>query len=211
MEELIKLTDLDIALNEAVYRYFLDNENPNGWLRGSQESNFRDLIAITRMTGLSLAGSSIMDVGCGTGDLYGFLKERGHKGNYIGIDIFSKVIDLAKAKYPNGEFIIADILNPEFQSKCDFAFASGAFSARLETDNYDFLEAMLSMRMISRLGVAFNFLPEQEVDCASELFLYDSKRVTEICKKIAPADSVILQTAENQRCMFVYMVNKTLM
>ena len=51
--------------------------------------------------------STILDIGCGTGEIVSKLSEF----NIIGLDKSSSMIKLCKEKYPENNFILADILN----------------------------------------------------------------------------------------------------
>src|SRR4030067_1155321 len=55
--------------------------------------------------------SKILDFGCGKGDFYRFLDERGIHIKYTGFDINEKLISLAKEKYPGVDFRVFDIDN----------------------------------------------------------------------------------------------------
>lgn len=67
-------------------------------------------------------GDSVLDVGCGNGRLLELL-ERKHI-NYLGIDISEKLIDLARKKYPQNDFLVADNLNLPFpDDKFDKVFS----------------------------------------------------------------------------------------
>jgi len=51
--------------------------------------------------------SSVLDVGCGTGRLYGRLKKK--KIDYLGIDYVNTFLDQAKKDYPKAKFLYCDI------------------------------------------------------------------------------------------------------
>lgn len=57
-------------------------------------------------------GDKVLDLGCGNGRLFEAVKGRGV--DYLGVDNSEKLIKIAKAKYPEGRFQIADGLNLPF-------------------------------------------------------------------------------------------------
>lgn len=57
-------------------------------------------------------GERILDSGCGNGRLFKILKEK--KVNYYGIDFSEKLIEMAKNKFPEAKFLVADCLNLPF-------------------------------------------------------------------------------------------------
>lgn len=54
---------------------------------------------------------TILDLCTGTGDLVGILKERYPQAKIIGIDFSEKMLEIAKKKHPDVEFLQADITN----------------------------------------------------------------------------------------------------
>ena len=57
-------------------------------------------------------GDKILDLGCGNGRLYELLKNK--PIDYYGIDNSEKLIEIAKSRYPNINFQVADALNLPF-------------------------------------------------------------------------------------------------
>jgi ubiquinone/menaquinone biosynthesis C-methylase UbiE len=64
--------------------------------------------------------ASVLEVGCGTGDLLANLKTK----NKTGIDFSPKMIEIAKKKYPNIHFQIMDAENINFERKFDYIIIS---------------------------------------------------------------------------------------
>jgi len=60
----------------------------------------------------SSSGKMVLDLGCGNGRYFEYFKERSI--NYFGIDNSEKLIEIAKNKYPEGNFRVADALNLPF-------------------------------------------------------------------------------------------------
>lgn len=181
----------DRTITEELYDYFLKHGEDDGWGERDKYGNFQSLIKIVDFAYFPLKDASILDVGCGTGDMAGFL--RGFDiGEYSGIDIVELSIKFAQLKYPKENFKKADFLRAKIDSTYDYIFSSGTLAAVLSTDNYVMLEAFIEkMWRHTRHGVAFNFLTkgsENEID--DTLFLYDLDRVLSICKKAAPKTRV---------------------
>jgi SAM-dependent methyltransferase len=176
----------DISITEALYTYCLEENLADGWAESDKYDNFQKLIEIADRTRHPLKGASVLDVGCGTGDLVSFLQEHGI-GEYLGIDIVKASIDIAYQKHPRQVFDRADFLKIELEHKYDFVFASGTLAAILDTDNYAVMEAFIEKMWASaRVGVAFNFLtPKYEGQTDDTLFLYDLDRVLASCGKVA--------------------------
>ena len=110
---------------------------------------------------------SVLDVGCGLGDLFGFFKSERllaqHKIRYTGLDIAPKMLEAARRKYPEAGFELKDILEEKDVPKADYIFCSGIFNIR----TIDYKSHLVHVRsMLQRMfelancGVAVNFLSE---------------------------------------------------
>lgn len=125
----------------------------------SQENRFRVLEDLIKM--FSFQSFSVLDVGCGFGDLYGFLAKNGHHLAYTGVDLSPKILDVAKKRYPKASFEVKDVLEEKKYSLFDFVFCSGTLNIAFE-DRDRHLEFICSMliRMfeLCKIGVGVNFL-----------------------------------------------------
>ena len=77
---------------------------------------------------VDLKNQTLLDVGCGFGDFYYFLKNRGILvKNYLGIDISEEIIKIGRNTYPeiNKKLIVKDLLTEKFDKKFDFVVLSG--------------------------------------------------------------------------------------
>jgi SAM-dependent methyltransferase len=84
---------------------------------------------------------SIVDVGCGFGDLLGYLRWRGWNGRYTGVELVPELIEEARKRYasdPAATFISSDVQTFAPPSKADMAVALGVFNHRLHQDNFEF-------------------------------------------------------------------------
>src|SRR5436190_1133101 len=90
----------------------------------TQEKRFEILLEIDKNIG------SLMDVGCGLGDMYEYLLKRGFKGKYCGTDFVEEFIDSCKQKFksPDAVFILKDLKKEDLPSGYDYVFLSGVFN-----------------------------------------------------------------------------------
>jgi SAM-dependent methyltransferase len=126
-----------------------------GW--GSPESQKVRFTVLSEIG--DFEGKSILDVGCGFGDFFHFISQRGkHLKNYLGVDINQDMVAIAKRRFPNAAFEVRDILEDSVEGSFDFVVASGIFG--LETPNWEETVEKLLSRMyeLSEIGVGVNFL-----------------------------------------------------
>ena len=107
-----------------------------------------------------LAGRSLLDVGCGLGALWEFLRQRGLDVEYTGVDIVAEMVRAAQARHPDVRFVHADIFaeNPFAPGRFHVAFVSGTFNLNLG-NNRDFLPTAIGrlLEIASEFAV-FNLL-----------------------------------------------------
>jgi SAM-dependent methyltransferase len=182
-----RFSQKDIEQNTKMYdEYINEYHMDNGWHPGNQLYNFKALSRITDLTGVSFKGRDILDVGCGTGDLSAFLRKK-KINTYVGIDIYKPFLREARRKYPHERFLEGDLLAGVITDSFDYAFCSGGFTVKLSIDNYGFLSAMIEkMWELTRVGIAFNVLTDDDRDQDPDLFFYNPTRVLQICQDIAP-------------------------
>jgi len=132
-----------------------------GWIKGKQDIRFEVLTAP-----FDCRGKTVLDIGCGFGDLNHLLRERcGEDYRYIGNDLVPDLLAEARERYggPNVTFVEGDFLSTPFDCDVDIAVSSGIFNHRLEhTDSYSYIEAVLAKAFaMCREGLAFDFLSDK--------------------------------------------------
>ena len=111
-----------------------------GWRPGSQEVRFS---AFLKDAPLSEA-KSLIDVGCGFGDLLGELRAMGWKGHYTGIDILPEFIEVARGRNEAGaSWITGDFQVILSDMKADIVFSSGLFNHSTGPAHLAFVERSL--------------------------------------------------------------------
>jgi ubiquinone/menaquinone biosynthesis C-methylase UbiE len=130
-----------------------------GWSNKTDQYKRFDLL----FNNSDLAGKSILDVGCGLGDLVEYLETRGIRDYvYTGIDISREFINFAELKYGNhnASFHVSDVLSINNLS-ADIVLASGAFSFRQVGMKKYVEKAIKKMFSISNDFCSVNFLSSE--------------------------------------------------
>ncbi|MBI4836458.1 MAG: class I SAM-dependent methyltransferase [Candidatus Abawacabacteria bacterium] len=93
---------------------------------------------------IELEKRSILDVGCGLGNLLPYIASKSNNFTYHGIDIMPEFIAQAQASYPEFNFSVADFWSDDFQEKADIVLTSG-------TLNFAILDIEQRKKMIKKL------------------------------------------------------------
>ena len=135
---------------------------------------------------------SVLDVGCGLGDFYHYLKSLKKDAQYTGIDACEQMIQTAKDAYPSGQFYTA--LLEEYQTKIPFdsVVASGVFSLRVTDQKNYFLRQLQSVYSLSREILMVNILTtempkKEQFKC---FYYYDPVDLL-LLKKVTPSPKYI--------------------
>jgi len=139
------------------YNNFGRNIKTVGW--GNEKDQVLRFEMLLR--GLEPQGKTILDIGCGLGDLVTYLYEKTNGDfNYIGIDIAETLVNDAKRKFTNSniQFFTGDIFSMDSLSTVDISVLSGALSFKTDgIESYAF-KTMHKMFEISNEGACLNFL-----------------------------------------------------
>lgn len=159
-----------------------------GW-RGpeSQRKRFEVLLRLGDFT-----GSTVLDAGCGYGDLKGFLERHCGGFTYIGIDYMPEFIDEAKARYgdrPDTYFCQTDFMLAQLP-QVDYVIASGAFSYRCAAPGHPFV-MIRKLFEAAKIALAFNMLDRTVFPQHDLLTSHDRDEVTAFCSTLAPRVELI--------------------
>lgn len=114
---------------------------------------------------------SILDVGCGRADLFGYLNRlfSGNMIQYKGIDINPNLINLAKDKFPEVSVENLDILNTDMGADSDWVVGSGLFNLNDHPDMIEYAKQVIDkMYDNAKAGVSFNLLTGFPPEMAQE-------------------------------------------
>ena len=140
----------------------------------------------------------LLDVGCGLGDLMGFLKNKGLEVDYTGVDVLEEMLIRARETYPDERFVKADIFCDESAlagEMFDIVFCSGALNLNLG-NNVEFIRTALP-RMLTHAKefMVVNFLHSRIPTFSSKYFAYKPEEVIDIiqpsCKTLRLVDDYL--------------------
>ncbi|MFA5997446.1 MAG: class I SAM-dependent methyltransferase [Candidatus Paceibacterota bacterium] len=137
----------------------------------------------------NLSGKSVLDVGCGLGDLYKYFVSHSIPVDYSGIDIVPTFIDRARERFPDGRFLCGDAetLNTEY----DYVLASGVLSFVIPNDKEHYFAMIKKMFDHAKEGLAFNMLNETAHPSDDTYLSYNIDEVAKYCKTLSPRVVVV--------------------
>lgn len=162
-----------------------------GWPLYVQERLFRSLVKLLGDAGKDHE-CSLLDIGCGLGDLYNYLLENGYtRVHYTGIDILPEMVRSAREKNPGISFHTADFLNVKFKRRFDFTLCSGSMNIITRNPGHEKLVKAWIRKMYSicRYGSAFNLLASSGREYLSEdesLYYADPGEIMSLCREFCP-------------------------
>lgn len=172
-----------------------------GW--PDQESQSQRFAALSAVGDLS--GHSLLDIGCGYGDLKGYLDQRFHGFSYIGIDQIPEFIMEARCLYgqrPNCYFCQTDFSEHELP-QTDYVFASGLLSYRSKEQDYYF--AMIAkMYQAADKALAFNMLDAAKFPHHELLTGHDAEKVLAWCQTLSPEARLVKGYLEDDFTVLMY-------
>ena len=148
----------------------------------SQEKRFKVLSEINIKD-----GSTLLDVGCGLGDLHKWLVKNGKKVKYTGVDVTPAMIEKARENIGDADFMAADISDPDIElGQYDYVFASGIFYL-LESDPEESMKKIIAKLFdLSLKGIAFNSLSSWSKVKQEDEFYADPLKTLEFCRTLSP-------------------------
>jgi SAM-dependent methyltransferase len=170
------------------------------WSKNRQPIRFKALSEIG-----DLDTCSILDVGCGFGDLYGFSIKRGFKNmKYTGYDINENLIKIAREVYPDAHFEVKEVEKDKTNKKFDWVFSCGIFNNKI-SDNASFIRNMLKrMFELCNKGVAADFMSTY-VDFKNERAYYaNPEEVFEFCKTLSRRVLLRHDYMPFEFCVYIY-------
>ncbi|MCK5113472.1 MAG: class I SAM-dependent methyltransferase, partial [Phycisphaerae bacterium] len=136
---------------------------------------------------VALRGQSLLDVGCGLGDLVTYLEKQNVSVDYTGVDVVEQMVERAEHLHPSRRFECADIFNNPAAldgEKFDVVFCSGAMNLDLG-NNLEFAKVALpAMLSHTRGTLAVNMLHARIPAGEPQYFAYNPDYILSILKPL---------------------------
>jgi SAM-dependent methyltransferase len=154
-----------------------------GWSKGKQEARFKALTSRVDLTRVQ----TVLDVGCGFGDMYAYLRQRGFRGRYLGIDFIDELLDVGRSVYPDAELRNVDIDDFEPDERFDLVVASGIFNGVLEhEEQWARIERTLArMYRLAKFACAADFMSAYVDYSRGDTFYAEPERVLSLAKRLS--------------------------
>ena len=143
-------------LAETVQRYqaALDKhgDSPKSLLwnsKNSAEIRYYNLIA-----DIDFEGKSILDIGCGMGNIIPYIEKQTKNFTYTGIDLLPEFVEKAQEKYPQHTFLAGDYM--QLMHPADIVMCSGALNSNIPNVVEERKEAVGMMFDYANEVLAFN-------------------------------------------------------
>jgi SAM-dependent methyltransferase len=179
---------MNLADSVAIHKYHLDRIRAHGaesskvlgWKTAEgQETRYKVLCEIG-----DLSNCSVLDVGCGHGDLRGYLEGKYTGLRYLGIDQVEPLLEVAIKKYghlPETSFFLGDFSAAELPVT-DYILACGALSYRSSDPDFIF-KIITKLFQSCRIGFGFNLLRNIHSQDGI-LVAYDPETILQHCRAL---------------------------
>jgi ubiquinone/menaquinone biosynthesis C-methylase UbiE len=190
--------------------YYGDSIHSVGWFsRETQIKRFEILCEIFGTREADLSGQTVLDLGCGLGDLYEFLQQNKLALDYTGIDVSKKMLRIAQKKYPKVKFAQADFLSDNFTDTYDYILCSGAFNLKMENGLTYLRSTIKKMINQAKKGVAFNLLsalhvPAHEQDRLTFNYYYPED-IQKICEEMVSQVVIKIGYLPNDFTVYIHL------
>jgi SAM-dependent methyltransferase len=195
------LSDLTEDYEKSLREY---GESPKAllwWDYRSMAIRFRELVK-----DVPLDGRSVLDAGCGMGDLLPYLYAKSTSFRYLGVDKNPGFIEIAKKRYEGHNFKIGDPFNKKL-GDFDVVLSSGVMNGN--HDNWLDNRKRMIRALYEHAGqtLAFNMAGGLKPIPNDSLIAYaDAQEIFEYCKTLS--SRVILRTEYLQKDFTIVMFKK---
>lgn len=154
-------------------------------------------------TDLPIDGKTILDVGCGMGDLLPFLYSKSTNFRYQGMDINEEFIKIAQKRYEGHDFKVADPLTEDV-GRFDIVICSGMLNGNVDNWMEKRQAAIARLFSLANEALAFNMAGGfQKITDTPITAFADADKIMSYCVELTPR--VILRAHYSGRGFTILM------
>ncbi len=137
----------------------------------------------------NISDKKVLDFGCGTAALAGYIERQGINCQYVGYDFVEEFYPIAQNKYPGARFVSKS----EFvRETYEYIFVSGVFNNRIDNNELFYKNTLKMLFDSAEICVSFNMLSMYVDYFDSDLFYVYPEDVFKFCKtNITPYVSIV--------------------
>lgn len=186
---------------DKVRRYGYDHRGLGFRNKSSQDKRFEALLDLG-----DFDGATLLDVGCGFGDLLAFLRERGIEPVYTGIDVCKPMIQRCRERFDDDSalFRVADVMEFDSVKPFDYVVASGLFGLDAEGSRERIRPTLERMFAWARRGMAANFLSTRSPEPVEGRIYVDPGKALELGLQFTPSARVNHAYLPNDFTLYLY-------
>ncbi len=190
-------------LMEEIIKFYKESCNKFGsvgWQAAhwaSEENQFLRFSLLDKY--LEIKDGTLLDVGCGQGELYSYIKTKNI--DYLGIDFCPEMIEIARVKYPDANFVLGDFLEVDFGKQFDYVIVSGSISLIVENQDGYIENILKKIFDVAFKKIGATLLSNEKSYEYINHYFYNPKEIISIC----PTNRIILDNNSLPPEMLLFM------
>lgn len=158
-------------------------------------TQYKRFEVLTKLIKKEIRSASIVDVGCGFGEYYQYLKNNKKlPASYIGVDCESNMVNISRKRFPEVQFFVQNILEDPL-IVADYYICSGALNILTLPEITIFIQKCYKH---SKKGFAFNYLKNVSFKNIKE------DQIFAICRKLS--HNIMIKEGYLENDFTVFMV-----
>ncbi|MFC1626019.1 class I SAM-dependent methyltransferase [Patescibacteria group bacterium] len=171
--------DKNDGYKESFEKYGVDPRSLKWRSLKAAQQRYKEIISL-----VDFEGKSVLDVGCGFGDITKFITVRTSNFSYLGVDRMDEFIKVARKKHPRYRFVVTDYFKKPLSEKFDVVIANGCLNSNLD-DNLKFRKrAIKTLFEHTKEFLIFNMAgtyPQLKTGKKSNIWFADALEIQKYC------------------------------
>ena len=163
---------------QSAYEKYGESPKSLHWTSyASQAVRFKYLVSE-----LDLEARTILDAGCGMGDILPFLYAKTDRFNYLGVDINKSFIEVAKKRYVGHSFKVSDPFAGHVKNHFDVVICSGVMNHNVANWQQKRLDMISALFALSKEALAFNMAGSfNHIPSDPKIAYADPRQILDFC------------------------------